>query len=220
MNLTKYGFSNAIGAFFEMPTEDARRILPSHLEPVEVQHTRSILALTAFHFTESMVGEYDEVVLSVIVPPRVAPGQPLPKAAFYPFIVGTSTESSREHAIERWHLPHYMADLSISFDQSDETMYCQVRDGAQPVLDLAVTRYQFEPVRHLYNSYMMNGSNRHKVNIYMEGPHSEHEEERGELILHPHPITDVLTRQEVSRQPFREQWLKGGQQTFEELETF
>jgi hypothetical protein len=66
----------------------------------------------------------------------------------------------------------------------------------------------------------MNGSSRYKVNIYMEGPHSEHEEERGELTLHSHPMTDVLNRHEVARQPFREQWLKGGLQTFEELETF
>ena len=220
MNLTKYGFSNAVGAFFEMSTEDARRILPPHLEPVEVQHTRSILALTAFHFTESMVGVYDEVVLSIIVPPRVNPGQTLPKAAFYPFVVGTSTESSRLHAIERWHLPHYMADLEISLEEGDGRMDVHVREGKKPVLDFHVTKYAFAPVRHLYNSYMIDNGSRYKVNIYMEGPHSEHEEEKGELILHEHPFTKDLQRQEVSRYAFREQWLKGGVQTFEEMEKF
>ena len=220
MNLTKYGFSNAVGAFFEMSTEDARRILPAHLEPVEVQHTRSILALTAFHFTESMVGTYDEVVLSIIVPPRVEPGHPLPKSAFYPFMVGTSTEASRLHAIERWHLPHYMADLEISLEESDDRMDVHVREGSKPVLDFNVTPYAFEPVRHLYNSYMVNDSARYKVNIFMQGPHSEHEEETGELILHDHPFNAALRRQEVSRTAFREQWLKGGMQTFEEMERF
>jgi hypothetical protein len=220
MNLTKYGFSDAVGAFFEMSTEDARRILPAHLEPVEVQHTRSILALTAFHFTESMVGVYDEVVLSIIVPPRVEPGHPLPKAAFYPFIVGTSTASSRAHAIERWHLPHYMADLEISLVEGDDRMDVHVREGSKPVLDFHVTPYAFEPVRHLYNSYMVNDAARYKVNIFMQGPHSEHEEETGELILHDHPFNAALRRQEVSRTAFREQWLKGGMQTFEEMERF
>jgi hypothetical protein len=220
MNLTKYGFSNAVGAFFEMSTEDARRILPPHLEPVEVQHTRSILALTAFHFTESMVGAYDEIVLSIIVPPRVNAGQPLPKSAFYPFIVGTSTESSRLHAIERWHLPHYLADLEIELDEGDDRMDVHVREGRTPVLDFHVTPYAFQPVRHLYNSYMVNDGGRYKVNIYMEGPHSEHEEEQGELILHDHPFNSALRRNEVSRTAFREQWLKGGVQTFEEMEKF
>ena len=48
MELTEYGFKNAVGAFFEMPTSDARKILPAHLQPLEVQHQRSILAITAF----------------------------------------------------------------------------------------------------------------------------------------------------------------------------
>ena len=68
---TYYGFQNCVGAFFEMPTSDARALLPSHLEPLEMQHTRSILALTAFEFTQSEVGEYEEIVLAVIVPPRL-----------------------------------------------------------------------------------------------------------------------------------------------------
>ena len=217
MILTRYGFSDAVGAFLEMSTENAQNILPSHLVPLEVQHTRSILALTAFHFTKSMVGEYDEVVLSVIVPPLIEPGQPLPKAAFYPFIVATSTEASREHAIERWHLPHHPEDLAISFEEADDRMNVRVRDGEQPVLDLVVTKYAFSPVRHLYNSFMVDGADRYKVNIYMEGPYSEHEDERGRLVLHEHPFTEPLALEEVSTTPFREQWLKGGLQTFEEL---
>ena len=54
---------------FEMPTSDARRILPEHLEPVEVRHQRSILAVNAFHFKESVAGPYAELMFSVIVPP-------------------------------------------------------------------------------------------------------------------------------------------------------
>lgn len=218
MNLTRYGFSDAVGAFFEMSTADARRLLPPHLEPLEVQHTRSIFALTAFHFTESMVGAYHEVVMSIVVPPRVEPGQPLPKAAFYPFTVGTSTEASRLHAIERWHLPHYMSDLEISLEESAGRMDVHVREDGRPVLDFFVTQHEFAPVRHLYNSFMIDGEDRFKVNIYMEGPHSEHEEEEGELVLHDHPMTEGITKEEVSVYAFREQWLKGGVQTFEELE--
>ena len=36
--LTRYGFRDAISGFFEFPTENARRILPPHLEPVELHH--------------------------------------------------------------------------------------------------------------------------------------------------------------------------------------
>ena len=38
---TYYGFKNCVGGFFEMPTSDARKLLPKHLEPLEMQHERS-----------------------------------------------------------------------------------------------------------------------------------------------------------------------------------
>ncbi len=219
MEYTYYGYRNCVAGFFEIPTADARKILPGHLQPVELQHTRSILAINAFEFTESEVGEYGEIVLAVIVPPMVEPDKPLPKSAFYPFMVGTTTRASREHAIERWHLPHYMKDLDMEFVEEDGTMEVKVRDGDRPVLDLVVTAHEFEPSRNLYNSYMIDGDERFKANIYMEAPHSEHEEERGSLTLYPHEMTAPLNISEVNTWPFREQWYTKGLQTFEPLET-
>ena len=127
---TYYGYDFCIGGYFEMPTEDARKLLPPHLEPLEVMHDRSILAITAFHFSESMVGEYDEIVLAVVVPLLVEPGKPLAKAAFFPFMVGTSTPESRAHAIERWRLPHYMKDVKIDFEDEIVTGTLIARGGA------------------------------------------------------------------------------------------
>jgi len=219
MEYTYYGFRNCIGAFFEMPTGDARRILPPHLQPMEMQHTRSIFAITAFEFTESMVGEYNEVVLAILVPPMVEAGKPLPKAAFYPFMVMTDTEASRAHAIERWHLPHYMKDLDIRFTPGDGQMEMKIRDEGAPVLDLLVTEWEYAPSRNLYNSFMVDGDQRFKANIYMEAPHSEHEEERGSIILYEHPVTEGLTIPDINTIPFREQWYSAGLQTFEPLET-
>ena len=217
MDLTNYGFENAVGAFFEMPTGDARKILPAHLQPLEVQHQRSILAVTAFQFTESMVGDYDEIVLSVIVPPIITPSRPLPKAAFYPFTVGVTTESSRRHAIERWHLPHYMSDLQMDFLRTEDKLAITVHDGEAPVLDLTVTDFPSEPARVLFNAFVMNREERFSVNIFMDGAHGEHEDETGSLTLYRHPMTEPLTLDEVSRVPFREQWFHKGIQTFEEL---
>lgn len=218
MEYTYYGFRNCIGGYFEMPTADARKILPPHLQPLELQHTRSIFAITAFEFTESMVGEYNEVVLAVVVPPLVQPGKLLPKAAFYPFFVGTDTAASRAHAIERWHLPHYMKDLEIRFTARDGQMELNVRDGGAPVLDLVVTEHEYGPAKNLYNSFMVDGDSRFKANIYMEAPHCEHEEEEGSLKLYPHAMTAALTLDDVNTFPFREEWYKAGLQTFEPLE--
>ena len=218
MQLTTYEFKQCIGAMFEMSTADARRILPAHLQPLEVQHTRSILAVLAFQFTGSEVGPYDEVVLSVVTPPRIEPGRPLPKSAFYPFMLATSTEAARNHAIARWHLPHYMRELDFSFDALDGTVKVGVFDEGSPVLELTVSEHSFEAVTNPYHCFMINGDERLKVNIFMKADHSQHEEETGELVLYEHPMTEQLTLVEVSSYPFREEWYGPGVQTFEEVE--
>ena len=223
MNLTRYGFDCCIGAFFEMSTRDARAILPDHLQPVEVQHDRSVMAVLAFQFTESEVGVYDEMVMAIITPPQVEPGKPLPKAAFFPFMVATNTQASREHAIERWRLPHIMRDMAFTWEDSDGSRKVTVSDENGPAVELTVTEHSFTPMVNPYHCFTAGESvgqdGKFKVNIFMDAPHSAHEEEEGELVLHPHEMTSMLTLEEVSTYPFREEWYQAGVQTFEELET-
>ncbi|MEQ9570416.1 MAG: hypothetical protein RLN75_09525 [Longimicrobiales bacterium] len=218
--LTRYGFQNCMGAFFQMDTRNARRLLPRHLQPIEAQHGRSVLALLAFQFTESEVGAYDEIVMAIITPPRVEAGKPLPKAAFYPFVVGTSTESSRNHAIERWHLPHYAVDLDFRFQEGPSCIELSLREGADPILDLGVTAHEFGDAVNPYHAFTVDDATGtpYKVNIFMSAPHSEHEAEGGRLTLHDHTMLEGLDVGEVDPIPFREEWYRAGVQTFEELE--
>jgi hypothetical protein len=155
MPLTKYKFSNAVNAFFEMPTETATALLPKHLQPLELRHDSSILAVTAFHFTESMVGDYHEAVLAVIVPPMVKPGGVFPKSAYFPFLVGTSTKASREHAIERWHLPHYMADIHVDLVEKDGAVDVLVHEKDRPIVDFRITAHKWSIVDQLYQCFMI-----------------------------------------------------------------
>ena len=78
--ITRYGYRDAINGFFEFPTDNARRILPKGIEPIEPHHGTSVLAVTVFDFHESEVGEYGEVVYAVLVPPLVRDTR-LPKGA-------------------------------------------------------------------------------------------------------------------------------------------
>jgi len=189
---------------------------------MEAQHERSVMAVLAFQFTESEVGAYDELVMAIITPPMIVAGKPLPKAAFFPFMVATTTPESRAHAMERWRLPHHMGDLDFAWTESDDRMKLAVRDGDQPVLDLEVTAHDFGPTVNPYHCFTVGESvgeeGRFKVNIFMDAPHCEHEFEDGSLTLHEHPMTSMLTIDEVSTYPFREEWYRAGVQTFEELE--
>ena len=214
---TRYGYSNAISGFFEFPTENARRILPPHLEPVELHHGTSIFSMTAFDFTESEVGAYGEAVMSVIVSPLVKPGERLPKSAFYPYLVATTTKAARDHAIERWHLPHWMEDVQISFSRDGSRITASVSADGAPVAELTISDYSWNPVSHLYQSFMKNDDGAYLANILMEGDQSEHEEETGLLVLSDHSFNRDLVISEVYEIPFREIWMRSGAQTFDPL---
>ena len=220
--LTRYGYKNAISGFFEFPTENARRILPRHLEPAELHHGSSIFSMTVFDFTESEVGSYGEVVMAVIVAPLVKPGERLPKSAFYPYQVATTTKAARDHAIERWHLPHWMSDVEIDFEPGPGRLTARVRADEAPVAEMTITEHSWSPVSHLYQSFMRDGDQTYLAHITMEGKQSEHEDEKGLLKLYDHPFNRQLQISEVYEVPFRELWMTAGMQTFEplvELET-
>jgi hypothetical protein len=220
---TIYGYRDAISGFFEFPTENAREILPAHLEPVELHHGTSIFSMTAFDFNESMVGEYGEIVMSVIVSPLVKPGERLPKSAFYPYLVATTTKASRDHAIERWRLPHYMEDLRVEFDRDPKKMVARVTDGAgAKIAEMTTTAHSFAPVNHLYQAFTCDldgGTGKYLANIVMEGEQSEHEEEAGSIVLHDHAFNRALSIDDVYPTPFRELWMRNGRQTFDPLKT-
>jgi hypothetical protein len=218
----RYAYRHAIGGFFEFPTENARQLLPSHLHPVEPHHGQSVLSVMAFDFTSGSVdniGPYGELVLSVHVAPRIEAGRPMARAAFYPFLVGTTTKDSREHAIARWHLPHFMHDIDMAFHVGEREIKVAASQGGAPILDLHITDYQWEPVEHFYQAYMHDAAGSYMATMALQGAFSENEEERGGITIHPHAFNAGLGIDAVNTTPFRELWMRDGTQTFDPLET-
>ena len=220
MSLTRYGYANAINGFFEFPTENARRVLPRGMEPAEVHHGSSVLAVTVFHFNESEVGEYGEVVYAVLVPPFVEDGR-LPKGAFYPYQVATTTRAARQHAMERWHLPHWMDDVETELEPGDDgkSLTARVKAEGTLALEMTITDHSWDEVSHLYQSFQQDEGGKYMCNILFEGEKSEHEEETGRIKLHDHPFNKDIMISEVFEQPFREMWMRKGHQLFDPLRT-
>ena len=217
MSVTRYGYRDAISGFFEFPTDNARRILPRGFEPVEPHHGTSILAVTVFDFDESEVGEYGEVVYAVIVPPLVRDTR-LPKSAFFPWQVATTTSSARAHAIERWHLPHWMEDVEIEFDRSQPgRTTARVRAEGSLAVEMTVTEHSWQQVSHLYQSFQKDDAGTYLANILFEGEKSEHEDEKGQIVLHDNAFNKDIVLSEVYETPFRELWMRRGCQLFDPL---
>jgi len=220
LSLTRYGYANAINGFFEFPTENARRVLPRGMEPVEVHHGSSVMAVTVFHFNESEVGEYGEVVYAVLVPPFVEDGR-LPKGAFFPYQVATTTKAARQHAMERWHLPHWMDDVETELEPGDDgkSLTARVKADGTLALEMTITDHSWDEVSHLYQSFQQDDDGKYMCNILFEGEKSEHEEETGRIKLHDHPFNKGIMISEVFEQPFREMWMRKGHQLFDPLRT-
>jgi len=218
----RYQYKDAINGFFEFPTDNARAILPHGLQPVEPRHGMSVLTVTAFEFHDSAVGPYKEIALSIIVPPRIGHGEAMPRAAMYPFLVGTSTPEARRHGIEVWHLPHYPNDLDVTIQRSDGRIAVQAAEGGKPILALGITdggEVGWETVEHLYQTFMQDENGGYLSPLVMNGPFMEHEEERGSLVLHPHLFTRAIERDEVTTTPFREQWMRDGVEIIHPLQS-
>jgi hypothetical protein len=218
----RYLYRDAINGFFEFPTENARAILPHGLQPVEPHHGQSVLTVTAFEFHDSAVGAYMEIALSVVVAPRIQHGEPMPRAAMFPFLVGTTTPESRRHGIEVWRLPHHPADLDVSFQRREGEVAVTAAEGGKPILTLRLTdsgEVAWEQVEHRYQTFMHDEGGSYISPLVMAGPFMEHEEERGSLVLYPHTFTSAIDPDEVTTTPFREQWMRDGVETIHPLQT-
>ena len=221
-DLTEYHYRDAVNGFFEIPTEVARTLLPQGFQPVEVHHGASILAVTAFEFSASPVGSYGEIALSIIVSPRLFPGERMPRAAMYPFQVGTTTAAGRRHGIERWRLPHHPEDLGVTFDRSADRVSVRATASGRPILELEIRHPPVVPwqeVEHLYQTFSIDARGTYMAPLRMRGPFMESEEELGRLNWHGHPFAPDLDAAVIDPTPFREQWMRDGVETIHPLQT-
>ena len=137
--------------------------------------------------------------MSVIVSPLVKPGERLPKSAFYPYLVATTTKAARDHAIERWHLPHWMEDVEIEFaprrvgaSRREVAARRRARRGAhhqRPLLEPGLAPL---PVLHEGRRRGLPGQHRH-------GGRAERARggDRARIKLHDHPFNRDLVIAEV-----------------------
>ena len=212
-----YYYRDAVSGFFELPTESARKLLPEGLHPIEVNHGVSIVAVAIFDFTSSEVGAYQELVMSIAVPPLPQAGT-LPKAAMYPYVVATNSRAARVHAMDRWHLPHWTEDVCFKLTYSLGSLHASVADptGA-PIVDISVHQTKWSLVSDRYQSFMRDQDGSFLATFAMDGHQSEHEDERGDITLYDHPFNAKLDIGSVTTTPFREIWMRDGIQTFDPL---
>ena len=210
-------YSDIISGYFEFPTDNARRLLPAHLEPFELHHGSSILSVTVLDAPTSPAGPHRQILMGVAVVPLVKGDGPLPKAAVYPYMVATNNAMVRQFAGNLFHLPHWNEDVTIDVAKSGRSITGTVKAGADTVVELTVSEYEWEPADFLYQCFTKDASGAYVGNVRLKGELSEHEEETGKLVLQDHPFNTGLLIADVYDVPFREVWTRKAAQTFEPL---
>jgi hypothetical protein len=192
------------------------------LEPVEVNHGVSLMGVTLFDFTESPVGPYQELVLSLYVAPRLGVMEQHPHGAVCPVVVASSSREARDHAIDLWHLPHFHEDIYIDFAERIDgcgitgKVYCRQN---QPILEVTVSELGvWNPVYQLYQSFQSDESGDYMGVMDMQGSLSEHEEHTGTVRFYKeHRFFAGLDLSEMDTTPYREMWMKDGVESYHDL---
>jgi hypothetical protein len=211
----EFPFKSTISGYFEFPTDNARRLLPTGLEPVELHHGSSILSMTVLDMPESVVGPHRQVILSVVVAPLVQDADaPVPKVAVFPCLVGTTTEPARQAAGQFLHLPQWKDDVEIDLVSEGESVTARIMGSEGPIAELTVFEYEWARTSYVYQCFLKEPSASYLANVRVDAELSEHEEERGRLKLYDHPFNAGVVIGDVYDVPFREAWMREGTQDF------
>lgn len=215
MNRVEYHYPRMISASFEIPTEDARKLLPRGVEPLEPWHGASVLTVTLFEFDASPVGPYQEVVLSIFVAPRLIAGDVFPHAAVSPIRLGSTHLAARQHAIDLWHLPHFHEDIRIAFEPSEDgkrmtgRVYCP---RGEEILELNVVQSgAWQNTLRQYQSFQEDETGLYMSKIDWSGFVNEHEEGIGSVHFRDHRFFhDFPVKLVAGGPPIREIWMQDG----------
>lgn len=221
-----YNIPNGINGLFYLPTEVALRLLPDHVQPIEAMHGRSVVGITLFEFSGSNItlAPYVELVVSLYVVPKLGIMKDHPHAAVFPLSVASSNQQARNHAIDLWHLPHYMEDISLDFEEtakSDRISGLISCTKGEPIVQLSVNKgSEWQPMFQAYQSFQQDETGRYIGILDMQGSMTEHEEGTGNLQINlKHRFFKDLDLSEMDTTPMREMWLKNGQETYHKLVT-
>jgi hypothetical protein len=215
MSGVDYTFREQLSAFFELPHDVARGLFPRGPEPIEVRHGRAGLSVTFFDFIQSPVGPYRELVVALLVAPRVKKGRPMPHGAVLPHLVAATHRAARQDAIERWHLPNHDDDVIIEFDAESKCRSARIRDASgRPVMTLRVASApRFRPARRLYESFPRDTTGLYSMTVELAGDLSETEDGVGSLELWDHPLHELSALRHADPIPFLECWVQNGCKT-------
>ena len=138
-----YYQGRSMTAMFTASTNAVQQRLPASLHPVELYPGRCMVAVSAFEYSSSDIGAYNEISVAALVNhdskglPMISLLSQLIRNTFKAFIfhLPVTSETARKGAVELSGYPKFLAD--IEFIEKDNLLTCRLSVNGQDLLTLS-----------------------------------------------------------------------------------
>lgn len=189
----------------------AAKLMPSErLFPVRMARGRALVGIAAFHYTDTSIGEYGEVAVTIpAVYGRLPPLPVLPallegrhrRFGLVVLHLPVTTLAARDAGRGAWGYPKFVADMD--FAKTPEFLQCRLAEKDRHIATLRVPkRGKVRADRRPLVTYSVRDGNLIRTRIPQRGIRRDSRFPRGwQLELGDHPVADTLRELDLSARP-------------------
>jgi hypothetical protein len=131
--------------------------------------------------------------------------------------VGTTSSLLRELVLPQWPLPYWPEDVAFQFAATNGRRTLSVAAAGAPLLEMSLHEHEWSDEAQIHQVLALGPDGGSAAVMTTRGAYSDHEDGRGELRLHAHPIHKGLDVAAVDGLPLREACFANGTRTIESL---
>lgn len=215
-----YKFNCVINCLTEIETDNIKGLLPKNLYPFEVHPDLSLLSIIGFDFYDTPVGKYQEIIIGILTQAYLTPEKNIPKATIFPINLATTSDASRQHAIDNYKLPHYLKNIDISFDTKGPKKILKCKEDNKIFLNIElVIENKGEKAKEYHQSLIYSAEKIFLSKIYIDANICETQDEKGNIELTNHDFFKNININSINNTPYLERFASTGVETMFELES-
>ncbi len=215
---TNYQFKNILNCLLEIETIYVNKLVPKNIYPLEIQPNLSLISIIGFDFQETPIGNYQEVIIGVVIQPYLLKKGDIPKSAIFPINIATNTDNSKIHAISNYKLPHYMKNIEIDFDidASKKKLICKENNDVFMNIELDIND-KHDKSQEYHQSFVFDNNKLFLSNININSLMAESQDGRGNVFFNKHSFFKDIEIDEINNIPYLERHAYNGIETMSSL---
>ncbi len=188
-DLVIWTFDFALTTFFEIESKLIEPLLPSQLSLMEVSPGIGLINVTAFNFPGGALGElpeFQELILSAIVPPDLSRG--VPKFAIYVLNLTSTCQEHLDHSADYYKLPVFEKMTKANVDKNKIALDYGDESGKILTMQNCGNNMHFDSEDRYFQVFTSDGDDLTIANCTIKASLHEHQESGNVGKLHNHPF--------------------------------